>query len=67
MIVKAKEKVNKGVNSTLLIGILMAAGVVILLYPVLSNLYNKATGSYAIQEFNRQIASSVIPSFLRMR
>lgn len=36
--------------------VLIATGLAVMLYPVLSNLYNQMTGSHAIQEFNEYIS-----------
>ena len=51
---KKKKKKNK---STLLVVLLMVAGLAVMLYPTLSNVYNELTGSYAIQEFNDNLAN----------
>ena len=51
---KKKKKKNK---STTLVVFLMVAGLAVMLYPTLSNLYNEMTGSYAIQEFNENLAN----------
>ena len=54
---KAKKKKTKGgkTSDILIIG-LVVAGLLVMLYPTISNLYNELTGSYAIQEFNEQLA-----------
>ena len=53
---KKKKKKNK---STLLVVLLMVAGLAVMLYPTLSNVYNELTGSYAIQEFNENLANRI--------
>ncbi len=52
---KTKKKKKKGMNSTILIIVLIVAGLLVMLYPTISNIYNEMTGSYAIQEFNEQL------------
>lgn len=54
---KAKKKKSKGgkTSNILIIG-LVVVGLLVMLYPTISNLYNELTGSYAIQEFNEQLA-----------
>lgn len=55
--IKGKKKKNKkGKNSTILIVVLIVAGLLVMMYPTISNLYNEMTGSYAIQEFNEHLA-----------
>lgn len=54
---KAKKKKTKGgKTSDILIISLVVVGLLVMLYPTISNLYNELTGSYAIQEFNEQLA-----------
>ena len=52
-----KKKKKKKNTSTLLVVLLMVAGLAVMLYPTLSNVYNEMTGSYAIQEFNENLAN----------
>ena len=54
---KAKKKKAKAGNASniLIIG-LIVVGLLVMLYPTISNVYNELTGSYAIQEFNEQLA-----------
>lgn len=52
---KGKKK-KKGMSSTILIIGLAVVGLLVMLYPTLSNFYNQMTGSYAIQEFNENLA-----------
>ena len=51
-----KKKAKGGKTSNILIIGLVVAGLLVMLYPTISNLYNELTGSYAIQEFNEQLA-----------
>lgn len=53
---KKKKKKKKKNTSTILVVLLMVAGLAVMLYPTLSNIYNEVTGSYAIQEFNENLA-----------
>ena len=53
---RKKKKRKKGTNSTILIIVLIIAGLLIMLYPTISNFYNQVTGSYAIQEFKENLA-----------
>lgn len=59
MVEETKEKVGKkkkkSSKSTMVIVGLMVAGIAIMLYPVISNLYNEVTGSHAIQEFHKTL------------
>ncbi len=50
------KKKKKGISSTILIIVLVVAGLLVMLYPTISNLYNQMTGSYAIQEFKENLA-----------
>lgn len=52
-----KKKKKKKSSSTLLVVLMMVAGLGVMLYPTLSNIYNEMTGSYAIQEFNENLAN----------
>ncbi len=51
-----KKKKKKQSKSTILIIVLIIVGLLIMLYPTISNLYNEMTGSFAIQEFNEHLA-----------
>lgn len=54
---KTRKKKSKGGNtSTILIVVLIVAGLLVMLYPTISNIYNEMTSSYAIQEFNEHLA-----------
>jgi len=53
---KKSKKKKSGKGSTILIVVLILAGLLVMLYPTISNLYNEMTGSYAIQEFNEQLS-----------
>ena len=54
---KTKRKNSKGGNlSTVLIVCLLVVGVLVMLYPTISNFYNELTGSYVIQEFNENMS-----------
>lgn len=53
---KKKKKAKGGKGSTILIVALIFAGLLVMLYPTVSNMYNEMTGSYAIQEFNEQLS-----------
>lgn len=52
---KEIKKKKKSGKSTKMLLALMGVGLLVMLYPVLSNLYNQLTGSFAIQEFNETI------------
>lgn len=52
---KTKKKKKKS-NSTILIVVLIVVGLLVMLYPTISNFYNEMTGSYAIQQFNEKMA-----------
>lgn len=51
-----KKKGKKGMGSTILIIVLVVVGLLVMLYPTISNIYNEMTGSFAIQEFNENMA-----------
>ena len=51
-----KKKKKKQSKSTILLIVLIIVGLLIMLYPTISNWYNEVTGSFAIQEFNEHLA-----------
>ncbi len=54
---KTTRKKAKGGNaSNIMILGLIVVGLLVMLYPTISNFYNELTGSYAIQEFNEHLA-----------